>query len=208
MGKNNKYWDYLGEYYFWTRIGYKVLIPVIIILIIIIILVVQLIYGAGYSSKYGNDKSVILDTKLEKTVYDYAKNGYDKNVFSNVELEKNNNFYSVEINYTFKGENKSASEYDSLAKTEYTRLYNLLKDKKIIDDHIFGDGTINRSNIELTFLYPTSADTIFNFLGGAGIEYEDNKFSEETYQKEISSVIIKDKNLQEVLEKIESHKDG
>ncbi len=195
MNKKDSIWESIGNYYFWTKIAPDILAPIIIILLIIIIALVQFSNSTVNSVKYKKDKNAILATKLEDVSYKYAKEVYNKDEFSKVEL-KHNIDYETEIEYTFKNNNKTSSEYDRLAKEELSKLYNKLKDKKIIDDYVFTD--IGTRDIKLKFNYPT--DYAFNYLGSTEIEYNEKEgFNETKYNEEMNKEIITENNLQDVI---------
>lgn len=195
MNKKDSIWESIGNYYFWTKIAPDILAPIIIILLIIIVALVQFSNSTVNSVKYKKDKNAILATKLEDVSYKYAKEVYNKDEFSKVEL-KHNIDYEAEIEYTFKNNNKTSSEYDRLAKEELSKLYNKLKDKKLIDDYVFTD--IGTRDIKLKFNYPT--DYAFNYLGSTEIEYNEKEgFNETKYKEEMNKEIITEKNLQDVI---------
>ncbi len=195
MNKKDSIWESIGNYYFWTKIAPDILAPIIIILLIIIVALVQFSNSTVNSVKYKKDKNAILATKLEDVSYKYAKEVYNKDEFSKVEL-KHNIDYETEIEYTFKNNNKTSSEYDRLAKEELSKLYNKLKDKKIIDDYVFTD--IGTRDIKLKFNYPT--DYAFNYLGSTEIEYNEKEgFNETKYNEEMNKEIITENNLQDVI---------
>ena len=195
MNKKDSIWESIGNYYFWTKIAPDILAPIIIILLIIIVALVQFSNSTVNSVKYKKDKNAILATKLEDVSYKYAKEVYNKDEFSKVEL-KHNIDDEAEIEYTFKNNNKTSSEYDRLAKEELSKLYNKLKDKKLIDDYVFTD--IGTRDIKLKFNYPT--DYAFNYLGSTEIEYNEKEgFNETKYKEEMNKEIITEKNLQDVI---------
>lgn len=195
MNKKDSIWESIGNYYFWTKIAPDILAPIIIILLIIIVALVQFSNSTVNSVKYKKDKNAILATKLEDVSYKYAKEVYNKDEFSKVEL-KHNIDYETEIEYTFKNNNKTSSEYDRLAKEELSKLYNKLKDKKLIDDYVFTD--IGTRDIKLKFNYPT--DYVFNYLGSTEIEYNEKEgFNETKYKEEMNKEIITEKNLQDII---------
>lgn len=195
MNKKDDIWELIGSYYFWTKIVPKVVAPIIIILIILIILILQLSNSGIKSLKYRSDNNSILATQFVDKTYSYAKNVYNKDEF-NIKLVSDKN----RIEYTFKDKNKNASSYDLLAKEELTKLYNKLKDKKLIDDYIFSD--IGIRTIELEFLYPT--DYAFNYLGTTEIEYDEKTgFNKNRYNEEMNRTIITDERLNKVINREE-----
>lgn len=195
MNKKDSIWESIGNYYFWTKIAPEVLAPIIIILLIVLILIIQLSNSAVNDIKYKNDKNTILATRFVDTTYKYAKDIYNKDEFT-IKLVSNDD----KIEYTFKDGNKNASQYDALAKEEISKLYNKLKDKRLIDDYVFSD--IGTRTIELEFDYPT--DYTFNYLGFSKIEYNEGKgFNNDKYNEEINSTIITDERLQKVINRNE-----
>ena len=85
--------------------------------------------------KYENMENVIVTSKLVSTVCDYAREDYNRDAFSEVKGDSSNSdpmsMYSVEVNYIFNDNTKTAEEYDALIKEELTKLYNKLKGKVI-----------------------------------------------------------------------------
>ena len=192
MSNNDSFFNTISNALF-IMIG----IPIIVIFILVL-LIIQIIYGLVENNKYDNDPNIIMSSKIAERVYDEAVNTYDKNVFSKVELKKDNynmpSQYSARIEYYFNDSNKSAIEYDKLIKNEVSNLYNNLKNKKIKKNQLFRN--MRSESIEMTFYYPNKDK---NIIGIAVLKYyEDKGFDNDTYQKIINSTIVTDEKLESI----------
>ena len=194
MSNNDSFFNTISNALF-IMIG----IPItIIVIFILVLLIIQIIYGLVENNKYDNDPNIIMSSKIAERVYDEAINTYDKNVFSKVELRKDNynmpSQYSARIEYYFNDSNKSAIEYDKLIKNEVSNLYNNLKNKKIKKNQLFRN--MRSESIEMTFYYPNKDK---NIIGIAVLKYyEDKGFDNDTYQKIINSTIVTDEKLESI----------
>lgn len=192
------FWDSLGDtigFVLFIKYGLPILVGIIIVLIII-----QGVFGLGVSQKYADASDVILTSKFEETICNYAKQIYDQNVFSKVEGDPQNNetsrMYSVEVNYYFKDNNKTPEEYDRLIKAEISKMFDNLKGKTIQKDQIFADTT--RESIALTFYIPINGEN--RILRVAILKYyEDKGFDEETYQELINNTLVSNENLENLI---------
>ena len=176
----------------------------LLIVFILILLIAQGGYGSTVEQKYRYNGNVILSSKLLKTVYDYADELYDKSAFSKIEDPHCNyeivSTYTVQINYYFSGNDRTAEEYDALVKEELTKLYSKLKGKVIENDQIFGKN--DDKSIGLCFFIPNK-NGVESYITSISLLYKkDTGFDEEAYQKEISKEIVTEEKLQKVLDEI------
>ena len=198
---HKSFWDSLGDtisFIIFIKYG----LPILIIFIIGLV-AYQGIYGSSMDKKYENMENVIVTSKLVSTVCDYAREVYNKEVFSEVKGDPNNSdsmsMYSVEVDYIFNDNTKTAEEYDSLIKDELTKLYNKLKGKVIEKDQIFAE--TDRKSIGLSFYIPNNNGGT-SILCSAKLLYTSEKgFDEEIYQNELNRTIVKDTYIEDAIKR-------
>ena len=198
---HKSFWDSLGDtisFLIFIKYG----LPILIVFIIGLV-AYQGIYGSSMNKKYENMENVIVTSKLVSTVCDYAREVYNKEVFSEVKGDPNNSdsmsMYSVEVDYIFNDNTKTAEEYDSLIKDELTKLYNKLKGKVIEKDQIFAE--TDRKSIGLSFYIPNNNGGT-SILCSAKLLYTSEKgFDEEIYQNELNRTIVKDTYIEDAIKR-------
>lgn len=197
MSGKKSFWDSLGDnisFILFIKYG----LPILIVLIVGLV-AYQGIYGAKMDKEYANKPNVIVTSKLTSTVCDYAREVYNKDIFSKVVGDSQNSemtrLYSVEVDYYFIDGNKSAEEYDILIKDELTKLYNKLKGKVIEKDQIFAE--TDRKSVGLSFYIPNNNGGT-SILGSASLIYNKDKgFVEESYQNELNRTIVTNENIED-----------
>lgn len=187
---NKSFWDSLGDtisFILFMKYGLPLLIVIIIGLV-----AYQGIYGTKMDKEYANNPNVIVTSKLTSTVCDYAREVYNKDVFSKVVGDSQNSemtrLYSVEVDYYFIDGNKDAEEYNMLIKEELTKLYNKLKGKVIEKDQIFAE--TDRKSVGLSFYIPNNNGGTSILCSTSLIYNKDIGFVEESYQKELSRIMV------------------
>lgn len=198
---HKSFWDSLGDtisFIIFIKYG----LPILIIFIIGLV-AYQGIYGSSMDKKYENMENVIVTSKLVSTVCDYAREVYNKEVFSEVKGDPDNSdpmrMYSVEVNYVFNDNTKTAEEYDSLIKDELTKLYNKLKGKVIEKDQIFAE--TDRKSIGLSFYIPNNNGGTSILCSASLIYNKDIGFVEESYQKELSRTIVTNERIEDAIKR-------
>ena len=173
-------------------------LPLLVIFIIGLI-AYQGIYSANMDKKYENMDNIIVTSKLVNTVCDYAKEVYNREVFSEVKGNPDNSdpmsMYSVEVDYIFYDNTKTAEEYDALIKEELTKLYNKLKGKVIEKDQIFAK--TDRKSIGLSFYIPNNNGGTSILCSASLIYKKDIGFVEESYQKELNRTIVTNEKIKD-----------
>lgn len=195
---------------FWASLGdtisfiifIKYGLPILIVLIIGLV-AYQGIYGTSIDKKYESMENVIVTSELVDTVCDYAREVYNREVFSKVEGDPNNSdpmsLYSVEVDYVFNDNTKTAEEYDALIKEEITKLYNKLKGKVIEKDQIFAE--TERKSIGLSFYIP-NINGGTSILSSASLIYrKDSGFVEESYKKELNRIIVTSEKIEDAIKR-------
>lgn len=198
---HKSFWDSLGDTISFI-IFIKYVLPILIIFIIGLV-AYQGIYGSSMDKKYENMENVIVTSKLVSTVCDYAREVYNKEVFSEVKGDPDNSdpmsMYSVEVDYVFNDNTKTAEEYDSLIKDELTKLYNKLKGKVIEKDQIFAE--TDRKSIGLSFYIPNNNGGTSILCSASLIYNKDIGFVEESYQKELSRTIVTSERIEDAIKR-------
>ena len=198
---HKSFWDSLGDtisFLIFIKYG----LPILIVFIIGLV-AYQGIYGSSMDKKYENMENVIVTSKLVSTVCDYAREVYNKEVFSEVKGDSDNSdpmsMYSVEVDYVFNDNTKTAEEYDSLIKDELTKLYNKLKGKVIEKDQIFAE--TDRKSIGLSFYIPNNNGGTSILCSASLIYNKDIGFVEESYQKELSRTIVTNEKIEDAIKR-------
>ena len=198
---HKSFWDSLGDTISFI-IFIKYVLPILIIFIIGLV-AYQGIYGSSMDKKYENMENVIVTSKLVSTVCDYAREVYNKEVFSEVKGDSDNSdpmsMYSVEVDYVFNNNTKTAEEYDALIKDELTKLYNKLKGKVIEKDQIFAE--TDRKSIGLSFYIPNNNGGTSILCSASLIYNKDIGFVEESYQKELSRTIVTSERIEDAIKR-------
>lgn len=198
---HKSFWNSLGDtisFIIFIKYG----LPILIVFIIGLV-AYQGIYGTSMDKKYESMENVIVTSELVGTVCDYAKEVYNRDVFSKVEGDPNNSdpmsLYSVEVDYVFNDNTKTAEEYDALIKEEITKLYNKLKGKVIEKDQIFAE--TERKSIGLSFYIPNIKGGT-SILSSASLIYKkDSGFVEESYQKELNRTIVTSEKIEDAIKR-------
>lgn len=160
----------------------KFILPVLLVLGIICF-GYNYFHGVNIRNEYKNQDNIIFSSKFNDVVSENAERLYNKDEFSEIRIDTLSQYYDIELTYQFKDTNKTADEYDELIKNEITKLYESLKNNKIIIDRFYEDKA--DKNISIKFVYKSK------YIGFILIEYTDEKgFDEEVYQKEINRVIV------------------
>lgn len=195
------FWDSLGDtisFILFIKYG----LPILIIFIIGLV-AYQGIYGSSMDKKYENMENVIVTSKLVSTVCDYAREVYNREAFSEVKGDPDNSdpmsMYSVEVDYIFNDNTKTAEEYDALVKEEITKLYDKLKGKVIEKDQIFAE--TDRKSVGLSFYIPNNNGGNSILCSASLIYNKDIGFVEESYQKEISRTIVTSERIQDAIKR-------
>lgn len=198
---HKSFWDSLGDtisFLLFIKYG----LPILIVFIIGLV-AYQGIYGSSMDKKYENMENVIVTSKLVSTVCDYAREVYNRDAFSEVKGDPDNSdpmsMYSVEVDYVFNDNTKSAEEYDSLVKEEITKLYNKLDGKVIEKDQIFAE--TDRKSIGLSFYIPNNNGGTSILCSASLIYNKDIGFVEESYQKELSRTIVTSEKIQDAIKR-------
>ena len=149
--------------------------------------------------EYANKPNVIVTSKLTSTVCDYAREVYNRDVFSEVKGDPSNSdtmsLYSVEVDYIFNDNTKTAEEYDSLIKDELTKLYNKLKGKVIEKDQIFAE--TDRKSVGLSFYIPNNNGGTSILSSTSLIYNKDKGFVEESYNNELNRTIVTSEKIED-----------
>ncbi len=197
MSSNKSFWDSLGDtisFILFIKYG----LPILIVLIIGLV-AYQGIYGAKMDKEYANKPNVIVTSKLTSTVCDYAREVYNRDVFSEVKGDPSNSdtmsLYSVEVDYIFNDNTKTAEEYDSLIKDELTKLYNKLKGKVIEKDQIFAE--TDRKSVGLSFYIPNNNGGTSILSSTSLIYNKDKGFVEESYNNELNRTIVTSEKIED-----------
>lgn len=174
-----------------------------LIIFIIGLVAYQGIYGLSMDKKYENMENVIVTSKLVSTVCDYAREDYNRDAFSEVKGDSSNSdpmsMYSVEVNYIFNDNTKTAEEYDALIKEELTKLYNKLKGKVIKKNQIFAE--TDRKNIGLSFYIPNNNGGNSVLCSASLIYNKDIGIVEESYQKELNRTIVTSERIEDAIKR-------
>lgn len=197
MSSNKSFWDSLGDtisFILFIKYG----LPILIVLIIGLV-AYQGIYGAKMDKEYAKKPNVIVTSKLTNTVCDYAREVYNRDVFSEVKGDPSNSdtmsLYSVEVDYIFNDNTKTAEEYDSLIKDELTKLYNKLKGKVIEKDQIFAE--TDRKSVGLSFYIPNNNGGTSILSSTSLIYNKDKGFVEESYNNELNRTIVTSEKIED-----------
>lgn len=132
---------------------------------------------------------------IDEIIYRNAESVVDKEEFD-IQLEKStSSFYDVQICYIIKNNDHTYEEYNDLFKTEITKLYNKIRDKKIEWKTIWGKADCSNVNIELTFSYKYKENGIEQYFKGINLKYSDDSWKS-SYEKAINSDIISEKDFE------------
>lgn len=145
----------------------------------------QFFYGIGIRSQYKDQSNIIFTSKFNKTLSEKANEFNDKDVFSELNIEKypNDMFDSdINIEYRIIEQERTIEEYDKLVKNEITKWYNFLKDKKIVIDNSYEEEAIRK--IRLVFDYDSYFDDFMIEATG------ETCFKEDEYQKIMNSTLV------------------
>lgn len=135
--------------------------------------------------------------ELEDTIYDLAKNNVNANEFE-VELgDRVSNENDVELNYIIKNNTYSLEEYDRLFKEEITKVYETIKDKKLVWNTIFGEGDCSNVTIYFKLEYKKENTVVNGFLGGIELQYS-NDMWESSYNEEMTKPFIRQFEIDEM----------
>ena len=76
-----------------------------------------------------------------------------------------------------------------MLKSEITKIYNAIKDKKIINNGILGTNDPVKESIQIAFIY-NDASIYSDYLGLLEIKYNEENGFKESYEKIMNSTII------------------
>lgn len=184
MSKNS-FWNSLGSI-IETALFLKGL-PVIIV-IIAILFGFAIINKTNISLQVDKD-TTILHTDLESTIYQIAQNVLNTNEFSLALYDSD--FYDVSLEYIIKNKSYSIEQYDKLIKEEITKIYAQIKDKKIVNDTLFGEDTIvDGDTINISIHYD---DGVFSYIGFSELRYDIENKWDESYIKAMNNTIVTQK---------------
>jgi hypothetical protein len=112
---------------------FKKVLPWIIVIAIIII--VSAFVKVGNIQEQYDSNTTIFNTEFNSKIEEIANKNLDSNELT-LEIDTLSN-YDIKLKYTVVNKNLSCEEYDQLVKSEITKVYNQIKDKKMINDGIF-----------------------------------------------------------------------
>lgn len=161
----------------------KYVLPILLI-IFIILLVIQLSYNFYLPKTLDNPENIIYSSKFQTFIQEIAKKNVDKTEFNLV-----SEVYPLNLDYHVINKNHTAEEYDALVKNEITKIYNEIKDKKIINNGIFGTKDPVREYIYVAFIY-NDASIYSDYLGIFKLIYNEENGFKESYEKIMNSTII------------------
>lgn len=171
--------------------GVIALIPIIAILLVIALI------NKGIVSSSIDKNTSILYTDLSGEVCNIAFNNVNINELNVQEYQSSSGVahYTVDLEYDFKNNNYTAEQYDALIKEEITKIYNKIKDKKIVDDTLFGD----KDNVTASIHLSISLDGNYSTrLGSCELRYLNDEGWEKSYQEIMESVIISQERLDNI----------
>lgn len=171
--------------------GVIALIPIIAILLVIALI------NKGIVSSSIDKNTSILYTDLSGEVCNIAFNNVNINELNVQEYQSSSGVahYTVDLEYDFKNNNYTAEQYDALIKEEITKIYNKIKDKKIVDDTLFGD----KENVTASIHFYISLDGNYSTrLNSCELRYSTDDGWEKSYQEIMESVLISQERLDSI----------
>ena len=144
--------------------------------------------------KYTDYETEVIDLAQEYTGENFSVYAYGEYYFISSE---------VNISYNVLNKDLSAEEYDILLKEEITRIYNCLKNKKIVDNRLISDeNDLNNIKIEfLVFYNPINKIGYENIIGSVFMEYNVDTGFTDSYDKIINTTIITQEELDNAKQK-------
>ena len=138
-------------------------------------------------------KETISYYSIDEIIYKNAESVVDKEEFD-IELEKStSSSYNAQIYYIIKNNDHTYEEYNDLFKTEITKLYNEIRDKKIEWKTIWGKADCSNVNIELTLSYKLRENGVEQYFKGINLKYSDDSWKS-SYEEVINSDIVTEKD--------------
>ena len=130
-------------------------LPIIILIIAIIFGIHYIFQTSIYMTMTDEEKAnSIFYTKFENSIQKIAEKTLNSNDF---ELECNigdaYSLYDIELTYIFKNKDLTAEQYDNLIKEQVTRVYNEIKDKKVVNDTFNRNPISTPLRIQFSFMY-------------------------------------------------------
>lgn len=185
----DSFFDVLGTFYF-----IKYILPVLLIILLILL---GIAFGNKEKVKAINDpNTTILYTDFQKVIENIAQNNLNTN---NFKLEtKLDPIRNVELEYKILNNDLSVDEYESQIKDEITKIYNKIKDKKVVNDTLFGEDSIVNVDIQITVLY---GETFENWVGFSHLKYDSSTGWENSYNEIINNKIIDSNDLNKLQNK-------
>ena len=114
-----------------------------------------------------------------------------------VELSKSSfSSCEVEIDYIIKNYEHTLSEYEELFKNEITKVYEKIKDKKIVYNTVFGKGDCYNVDICFSFNYQLSENNIV-YLGSLIMKYGDDNWKE-SFENCMTEFVLTQEELDEM----------
>ena len=169
----------------------KKIIPCLFLILFIVLIAIVILLI--------RDKNSIKYTEFRKDIFKVAESEVD---LSKLEIETRDTDPSgkmeASIIYTVKDDTLSAKEYDDLLKTEVTKVYNSIKNKKIINNTGFDKDKIDP--LEITFSLCMKDGSQYKvWLGTLSIDYTDEDGWDASYQKEMKKDVVTEDNLEKAL---------
>lgn len=198
--------DTMSKDGFWSGLrsavwGYYLLkfLPILVLIGIVVYALVTTQHS-GVIEKYGNDPDVIVTSRVESTVRDYARKDLDKELFTKVGcIEETKDRYHAGVYYYFSDNKKSAKEFEELIKSEATRLFDIIKDKSFKSDSLLSDSTTEYT-LRLRFYIPNK-DGSNSTLAVTDYVYSISKgFDQNKSMANIRKISVTDEELKKVID--------
>lgn len=169
-----------------------------IALICMIFFGIYKLYSYNIRKQY-DENITMFETSFEDNISEIAKKNLNKDELE-LEVYLLNSLYDINLNYEMKNKSHSLEEYKLIIKQEIDKLYNEIKNKKIINDSILAtERETSEMNIKFTFSVNNTRSTIliddylkYNIQDKWDSGYNDlinkiNEISQDDYDKIISS---------------------
>ena len=166
-----------------------------------IILIVALIFGIHYifqrsiSATMTSEEKAnsIFYTKFAKEIQQIAERTVNSNDFEiECRIGDTYSLYDINLIYTVRNKDLSSEEYEKIIKQQITMIYNVIKDKKVVND-TFNRSTKIKTRIQFSFMYDHSSNV--HALCFVDLDYNEDNMYGNQYEEIMKKSLVKEDEL-------------
>ena len=174
------------------------ILPIIIIIIAILFGIHYILQTSIYMSMTDEEKTnSIFYTKFEKSIQEIAEKTINSDDFElECKIGDAYSSYDIELLYIVKNKDLTNEQYNNLIKEQLTKVYDEIKDKKVINDTFNRHPISTPLRIQFSFMYNCNyakVESLFYFT----FSYTDENMYGNQYEEAMNKINVSEEKLKE-----------